>query len=765
MKARTVFARFGNERGVALASVIMVLLVVSVFSVMVLYVASSDVRLNIIDEHNSEDYYIAWSAANVVADEIRKAAENNTDNLNELLVKEEDNKYIPKTGETYTHDVEFVADGAPYNAKVSVKKTKQANGGTENVILIESNYNNAKSYVSMRIDVQKAQTAGGRGSGFVVQSGGWYNHGFGNALGAHVTKGETNLTTDFSYDHGVTVVGAVYATDYLNKHKNGTFELIWPTDENEIPYTEELDLKGKRKTLKLPENYSDPTFNVLPSTIIGDGDFAQVVNGIRKWVEQKKSLSDIENLVTQKTGGSYFNGTDYKNVGIDAKWEYNGPAITAIFKNHPQLIKDIVSEMEDIKEAGGIEKLETHRENSIAEDDKISKKTDEEKDKYVREYASLNLKVPRLKVVVPKNTSRLNPLSPSEYKPVVAYTYEGEIDETTGSAKVLNGIRVYVNLMRYASDETGKMDFSHNCLDTNCTVINPCANYYTISEFDIDKDRRKVFNFEKIVQDILDSPGPASDPKLSGKNIASYDEISIIFSNEFMYNNNDNGWYSIKERKHAEGADYFVANSKVSTYAVDTPMEIFQQGTVSVPSGKDLNIVFDHIGGSFSWLGTPGSLYKNADDSSNEFSSVSFLINQIKTTPPEGETYLTTSDDAKNPVNFVPPNFSGDVTTQMQPQPDARLNFKMTASQTAKTHMNCPIHIYAPDGSIISNSVAMNSIFYGSIYCKFVGLKNLVLSYIPAKSNPFLIDSDAALKGYEAGDIEMRWVSGGDFYE
>ncbi|MDR1689700.1 MAG: hypothetical protein LBS21_13995 [Clostridiales bacterium] len=740
MKKKTVLKRLRNNKGVALAAVIMVLLVVSVFSIMVIYVSSSDVRLNMIDERNSENYYIAWSAANVVADELKKAAEENKDKFNELLSTNADNKFLPKTNETFIHNVEFALYSTKYNAQVAIKKTKQKTSGNivENYFYIVGNYNDAKAYISMRIDVEKAPPKASAGSGFVVQNGGWYNDVYGDGLGSHITKGESNYTSKPSQKNGVTVVGAVHADGALYNSSDVTF--TWPTDDNQIPYTNDA---GHTIYLKLPENYREPAFNVQPSAILNDSDFGQVLNAIRYWNREGYTSEKIMMLLTEdNTSARYFTSDECKAAGINEMGFDNGSPIVSLLQNHPKIVEDIINEEKDREAASkkGMS-LEQYRAASMQEDIEISNKTgltDEEKANFHRDYP-VSLGIPRLDVEIPKNSSRLNSVSPGDYKATETYTFDRK--DANGITETVKGITVYVNLLRHSTTLT------HDCKTSNCSVVHPCENYYNPNSYGQWSYTRDVEHFEKIVQTILDDPDPKAD-----KDIKDYDEVTIVFTGEYVYNAADNKWYSFNGKTYNwGGADYFATNTSENPKAVDIAFQIKQEGTVTVPSGKNLILAFDQVGGDFRWEGTNGSLYKNADTNPNDFASVSFVINQIKDSAPEGEGAYKSAPVVEDYMNSI------------SKASNARFNFRMF-SENGKTNINCPIHIFAPDGSVISpGDKTMTSVFYGSIYANHVGINNLTLSYVPSEKNQLVNESGTENKPFKAKEIKMNWVRGGEY--
>lgn len=104
--------RINNEKGVALLTVVIILLVLSILSVMVINVATNDTMLNYADESYSENYYLSRSAVEMIGKEIENEA-NATGGRNEFITalgEREYIKYFPSGGGTWEHEYTFYLD-------------------------------------------------------------------------------------------------------------------------------------------------------------------------------------------------------------------------------------------------------------------------------------------------------------------------------------------------------------------------------------------------------------------------------------------------------------------------------------------------------------------------------------------------------------------------------------------------------------------------------------------------------------------------------
>jgi len=744
-----VFKRItANDKGVAIVTVILAFLVVSIFAVSILAFAKNTVEQTKNDELRSEGYYFSRAAVEIMHEKLVEALANPMFYAD--LYNGVDNEFFPAAGGTSgNHELTFSyvdENGGKVDMIIGVKITnvkypaeELVNGGPKvtgvqsYAISIEGTPINM-TVNGVQVDDYKAEydtyeTALGKPTGasvrakaglylevkytpdppsqnlyngaIIVQPGGSFSLDEGNGKAPAITPGDPNLTVD-----GTQVTNGLYLPDNNGRVLPGTIE--WASNfkgEAELDYW----TGTRRQTVTVNQDSPDIVSDIIGNLLIRDTgrntDNAQSAKSLMSKPLGKNGETTTEIIV--KIAQEH---PDYAKVrAAYAKWEADAPTLDdeenaaqyyAVMQMAMAIVHDINDNQLFAKNAQG--NLIHWKFNNL------------------QDGAGEGL--PQLKLYLENHPEII--LSAIIDPTIPMY-------EISADRYVVDGKTCVVNLADWKGDGTYEGWSSQN---------------YSIEE-------------------IMKWYG-GSTPGANGNSIEGFFELYDTLFLEFepilvqdYMSSGDNKWewrYGIGTR------DQYVVNGDVAGAGVfDTEDEakaywgppksdgrpphgsaysaLYNQRTVTlneiieVPQNTEFTLVlFGITGGSGTNNGLEitdkggfkikgeGSLPTVAGVDNN--AAVNILIRQ-----PYNEKGPYANEGAA-PGNVGPDgNNKVDIVTK-------KWGFAFRINKAMKTYPNCPIYIYAPDGAIEFNGGMTETPFFGSIYTKdFMtrGGGSLIISYIP----------------------------------
>ncbi|MDR1687710.1 MAG: hypothetical protein LBS21_03750 [Clostridiales bacterium] len=673
MYRNKVLKRISNNKGVALITVVMVFVVVSIFSMLVIYVASSDNVLKSIDNIQSENYYIAWSAANMLAEKVYTIAKDGApgdteydDLIVQLGMDSNGNKYVPRDGGSFTHEIEFESpDSEIYEATVTVTNTQTYHPERtdvdnkkririDNLISFEGESSSAGGYpvkavVNMSLVIDKiVEPSESLDGALIIEPNGQFYTSGGDDISV-LRHGDPDFTGSFG-GSGITVVPVAHMNGTnFNDVADPKFE--WVREDGADWKVRYVSPDGTIDTELILPSGNPPANIQMGQDDVNNAGMSDVISRIRF----AKDKLGWDNAAINA-------GLRMEAFG-DPMWPYY--LFTSELFTHPDA--PATTPNQNFYRKFEIF-LDQHPEfiSSVAEE-KV---------------------VPQIKIDVPTDVDPVDPTDPDAIK--------------------------YINLARMVSapleDGDGKRD-----IQMSQVIQNEIEAYYNIAD-DSDTDLTIVFYYDYYYE-------PTESKWLPGNYMSSAYPDSV----------NDPNFFDTD------------SDSDVEMGVMQGFLNMTLDTLVKIPSGKHVTIVFDEVFGYFQWK-TGG--FANSDDDPGDFSSVTFLVNQM----PEERVNDIYAIAGAGPTDAIMANNAPDQMNNER----VLFSFDFRGSST-KTYVNCPVHIFSPGGTIDAQNGAFATPFYGSIYVRHMRLREFVLCYVPPLENPFVettnVPGSTEYKKYFAADV------------